>query len=209
MANETPTPSPPPFQPQPLQPTPKYLQLHLPGTPWYYFHEFLQTYMSNRAATESAIAFSLGFNPDTGKLTLGDAEINLTTTDQWTAFSGQGPMGIHRMAIPISSLMYHLGGVNRLPGRRVFADGMYKVAAGAGANGLDVTVKVGRITGAGEADFEGDYSEDYVMGGNGCTRGERSFRVLLEGIGTNERGWTVVGAEGVEFQGQEVPEEGV
>lgn len=83
---------------------------------------------------------------------------------------------------------------------------VYKVSAGGGGDRLDVTVNVGCITGAGEADFEGDYSQDYTMADGGFTRGQRTFQVTLEG-GADRKGWTVVGAEGVEFQDQEVPGE--
>ena len=166
--------------------------------------------MSNRNAQESAVAFDLLFSPESGTLTLGGAEIDLAPTpaDQWINFPDPGPKGFHRMATSISSFTYHIGGVNRLPGRMVFADGMYKVVAvgadGGGAERLEVTVKVSRINGAGEADYEGDYSMDDTMGDDGVTRGERVFRMVLEEAGRNA--WRVVGGEGVEFQDQEVVE---
>ncbi|KAK4208204.1 hypothetical protein QBC37DRAFT_432328 [Rhypophila decipiens] len=199
--------SPPPFRPLALQLDPKYFQVHLPGVPWYYFHEYMRSYMSNRNAKESAVIFDLAFEPNGGTLTLGGAEIDRAATDQWAEFPGPGPRGYHNMATPISNFTYHIGGVNRLPGRRVFAAASYKVtpAATAGASGpdrLDVTVKIRCLNGAGEADFEGDYSQDYTMADDGSTRAERTFRIVLEGTAQNE--WTVVDAEGVEFQDQEV-----
>ncbi|KAM7212302.1 hypothetical protein V8F06_012301 [Rhypophila decipiens] len=199
--------SPPPFRPLALQPDPKYFQVHLPGLPWYYFHEYMRSYISNRNATESAVIFDLAFEPNGGTLTLGGAEIDHAATDQWTEFPGPGLKGYHNMGSPISTFTYHIGGVNRLPGRRVFVDASYKVAAAAtagtsGSDRLDVTVKIRCLNGVGEADFEGDYSQDYTMADDGSTRAERTFRIVLEGTAQNE--WTVIDAEGVEFQDQEV-----
>lgn len=197
--------------PRPLPSSAKkriFLQVQLPGVPWYIYHDRFDAYLAHEQKPNLSVAvFDLSINPENQHLLLGAARIPLlslpsvgatATATEWTKLDGL--RGWHHSVGPIKDFVYVVG--ERHPStnyRSVRVDGQYKLEeAGAGIEaGYLVTVRLRSLIGENESDGNTEEGRNTVPPGRG------EFRITLKKTGDGDgdkAGWEIVGTEGIELQ---------
>jgi hypothetical protein len=180
-----------------------YLQLTLPGVPWYIYNDHADGYYRCDKADASALAFDLALDQSTGGILLGGADITLTRTtapgesapenQEWKDL--EGARGWHHSLDDIDSFVAYASRVDPAEYfRTVKLQAQYAVHETEG-DGYELKVKVRSIIGAGTRDLNTEYGRDQVPEDKGL------FRLVLgrkNGAEEEEEGWMVSAMEGVD-----------
>ncbi|KAK3346998.1 hypothetical protein B0T25DRAFT_292502 [Lasiosphaeria hispida] len=200
------------FQPIPLQASGRvYLQLKMPGVPWYIYNDHFDGYTPNKQSDISALVIDLVANPSNGGILLGSANVFLVSPEEggsggvprtekaaeaaWTRF--EGLRGWHRSPGAIESFIHY---ATQAPPsmyfRTVVLDSEYLLQV-SGTTRYQLSVKINSLIGASVRDTNTEYGRNRVLDGQGV------FQLVLAKTEEEPAEWSIVGAEGVEVRAVE------